>query len=491
MKVLFVTSEISPWVKTGGLGDVSAALPAALAAAGCEVRVLVPDYPALREAFPHRGPPVSLHAPGGLLPASVLTRARSAEGVELLLLDAHGLYDRPGNPYLAPAGHDWPDNVLRFGLLARVAALIAAGDALPGWVPDVVHCNDWQSALAPAFLRYRHGGRGAASVVSIHNLAFHGLFGHETLAMLGLPDRAFALDGVEFHGRVSFLKGGLQACDRIATVSPTYAREILQPEFGNGLDGLLRHRAGRLSGILNGIDTHLWDPATDPALAANYDAATLERKALARRDLQRRVGLAAQDDAPLIGVVSRLTEQKGLDLLLELADGLCGRGVQIALLGSGEPWLRDGWVALSRRHPGRCAAVIGFDEELAHRIEAGADLFAMPSRFEPCGLNQMYSLRYGTPPIVRRTGGLADTVVDAAQHGGAGTPNGFVFDAPTVDALGGAIERAIACWRDAAAFRRLQKAGMACDFGWAPAAQAYAQLYRSAISDRDARGGRA
>lgn len=486
MKVLFVSSEVAPWVKTGGLGDVSGALPAALAAEGCEVRVLVPDYPAFAAAFPRRSVPVALPAPGGELPSSVLSTVRLGDRLELMLLGAPGLYDRPGGPYVDAAGRDWPDNLLRFGLLARVASLLAAGGTAIGWQPDVLHCNDWQSAAAVAFLRYLHGNRGAATVVSIHNLAFHGLFGRDALARLGLPEEAFTLDGVEFHGHVSLLKAGLQGCDRIATVSPTYAREILEPEFGNGLDGLLRHRADRLCGILNGIDESVWNPATDPAIARNYDAQSLDAKALNRAALQRELGLEAQEAHPLIGIVGRLTEQKGLDLLLGVAEGLCARGVQFALLGSGEPWLQQGWQALAASRRGRCAVRIGFDEALAHRIEAGADLFAMPSRFEPCGLNQMYSLRYGTPPIVRRTGGLADTVVDVSALTGRGapSPNGFVFDAPTEPALAAAIDRAIACWRDRRAFRRVQRAGMSCDFGWAAAARAYVALYRRAIGDR-------
>jgi starch synthase len=325
-------------------------------------------------------------------------------------------------------------------------------------------------------------------VVSIHNLAFLGLFGREMLPRLGLPDHAFTFDGVEFHGHLCYLKAGLQTCDRIATVSPTYAREILDPAFGNGLDGLLRYRRDRIHGILNGIDTAIWNPATDTSIARTYAIDTLERKRENRRDLQARMGLAPQDTMPVIGVVSRLTEQKGLDLLLELADGLCERGLQFAVLGSGEPWLQAGWQALAARQPGRCAVTIGFDEALAHRIEAGADLFAMPSRFEPCGLNQMYSLRYGTPPIVRRTGGLADTVVDTVPGNPDG--NGFVFDAPTAAALSAAIERALMVWSDPAAWRRVQQAGMRRDFGWDSAAGAYLTLYRAALADRAAASGR-
>lgn len=492
MKLLFAASELAPWVKTGGLGDVAAGLPAALAQAGADVRLLVPAYPALREAFVANGravPLARLAPPGGALPGAQLWSAMLQPGLGLLLLDAPELYDRPGNPYLDATGQDHADNALRFGLLSHSAALLAAPGSPLGWQPDVLHCNDWQTALAPACLHYLHGGAGAATLLTVHNLAFHGLFGYEALAALGLPAHAFAFDGVEFHGRLSFLKAGLQFADRITTVSPGYAREILSPEFGCGLDGLLNHRADRLAGILNGIDTEAWNPAADPALEQRYDAATLERKAAGRRRLQSQLGLEARDDVPLIGVVGRLTGQKGLDLLLALADALCGQGVQIALLGSGEAALQAGWQAAAVRHPGRCAVVIGFDETLAHRIEAGADLFAMPSRFEPCGLNQMYSLRYGTPPVVRRTGGLADTVVDAdeaAREGRQG--NGFVFDAATPEALHGALQRAFAAWHDPPRWRALQRAGMAADFGWAPAARAYLEQYALAIAGRPAGG---
>ena len=483
MRVLFAASEIAPWVKTGGLGDVAAALPRALAAEDCDLKLLLPGYPALMQAFEGRLELAArLDPPGGALPGATLLRAQMEAGPELLLLDAPALYGRPGNPYLDASGRDHPDNLLRFGLLSRVAALLSAPGSPLAWQPHALHCNDWQTALAPAFLHYLHEGRGAASLVTIHNLAFHGVFGHEALAVLGLPEQAFRFDGVEFHGQVSFLKAGLQFAERIATVSPSYAREILTPEAGFGLDGLLRHRTDRVRGILNGIDTETWNPATDPAIASPYDAGSLERKAENRRDLRRRLHLAQDEAAPLLGVVSRLTGQKGLDLLLELADRLCGQGVQIALLGSGERWLEEGWQAVAARHPGRCAVQIGFDETLAHRIEAGADLFAMPSRFEPCGLNQMYSLRYGTPPVVRRTGGLADTVVDADEAATRGVQgNGFVFDAPQAGALAQALDRALEAFRDPVRWRAIQRAGMSADLGWTAPARAYRALLEEAV----------
>ena len=487
MRILFVASEIAPWVKTGGLGDVAGALPGALAAAGAEVRVLVPAYPAIAEAFPRRRLLARLDSPGGALGACALWLAQPSEGPAIVTIDAPAHFGRAGNPYLDARGRDWPDNALRFGLLSRVAALLAADPSILGWAPDVLHCNDWQTALAPAYLRYLHDGASVASVVTVHNLAFQGIFEATECGPLALPQAAFALDGVEFHGRLSFLKGGLQCCDLITTVSPTYAREILEPEFGCGLEGLLRHRRTRLVGILNGIDTAVWDPSRDGALASRYDSGTLQAKAQNKLALQEQVGLRRDAGAMLFGVVSRLTEQKGLDLLLEIGDALFEDDVQIALLGSGDREMERGWRELAARHPGRCAAVIGFDETLAHRIEAGADAFLMPSRFEPCGLNQMYSLRYGTLPVVRRTGGLADTVVDASPEALAdGSANGFVFDEPSLPALHGAIRRAIALFGDPTAWRALQRAGMASDFSWPRAAQRYLDAYRSAQRARGA-----
>lgn len=480
-RILFATSEITPWQKTGGLGDISSALPAALAEAGVDVRILMPAYPALRLAFPDARAIADIPAPGGKLPGSRLLQAATAEGVPLLLLDCPACFDRPGGPYQSPQGRDWPDNALRFGLLSRVAALLASSASPLGWRPDVLHCNDWQSALAPAYLHYLHGG-GAATVMTIHNLAFQGLFPASTLSDLGLPPEAFVFDGVEFYGHLSTLKAGLQFADRITTVSPTYAREIQQAELGFGLDGLLRHRSADLTGILNGVDAS-WNPAADPFLAKHYDAQHLAAKEANRRALRAELKLIEDSTAPLLAVVSRLTQQKGVDLLLAIADQLLDdpADAQLAVLGNGERAFEDGFRALQARHPGRVAAMIGFDERLAHRIEAGADIFLMPSRFEPCGLNQLYSLRYGTPPIVRATGGLADTVTDCTPETlRAGRATGFVFGPPDADALLAAVNRAIDAWRNRRLWRRLQRNGMAADFSWAKAAADYLVVYRAA-----------
>jgi starch synthase len=472
MKVLFVTSEIAPWVKTGGLGDVAAALPPALRQAGVDVRVLVPYYPALRRTFPDAAAPIvaSFGSFGAHFAGSVLREAVAPDGTPLLLLDSLAYFDRPGNPYLGPEGHDWLDNHLRFGLLARIAAWLGSEDNVLGWRPDVLHCNDWQSALAPAYLRLLPGSR-ARSVVTVHNLAFQGLFGQHALHEVGLPPSAWSMNGVEYYGYLSFLKAGLFFADAITTVSPSYAAEIQTDEEGMGLAGLLRDRAGQLTGILNGIDTTAWDPAHDPHLPVDYDAKRLPRKARNKAALQAEMGLTPGDDLPLLGVVSRLTHQKGLDLLPLLRQELADLPAQLVVLGSGERSLEALFQQMAARHAGNFAVKIGFDEGLAHRIEAGADIFLMPSRFEPCGLNQMYSLRYGTPPVVRATGGLADTVSDGID--------GFSFLEPTAENLLATIRRAVDRWRDKPAWRQLQAAGMARDVGWSGPARQYAALYDS------------
>jgi starch synthase len=474
VKILFATPELAPWVKTGGLGDVAGALPPALRALGHDVRVLVPAYPALTKSFPDAKELAQPRWLNGLLPTPVLKQASAPDGTPLLLVDYPHYFDRPGNPYVAPEGRDWLDNHLRFGLLSRVAAWLGSESSTLAWQPDIVHCNDWQTGLAAAYLHYLPGRR-AKCLFTLHNLAFQGLFDHASLFELGLPDAAWHIDGIEYYGYLSFLKAGLQFADAVNTVSPGYAREIQTEEEGMGMAGLLRVHAGKLSGILNGIDTQAWNPATDRHLAMNYGARRLELKAANKSALQAELGLEKRADLPLLAVVSRLTGQKGLDLLLDVAPQVFQLPAQLVVLGSGTPTLEHGWTALARKHHGQCAVTIGFDEALAHRIEAGADIFLMPSRFEPCGLNQMYSLRYGTPPVVRATGGLADTVIDAAdeKHG-----NGFVFGPATAEALLEALQRATTVWRDPARWRRLQTRGMARKSGWEHAARHYGELYR-------------
>ena len=474
MKILFATSELAPWVKTGGLADVSAALPPALRAAGADVRILVPYYPAFRAAFPDA--PIVFELPNsvGSFPGAALREAATPDGTPLYLLDCMACYARPGNPYLAADGRDWHDNAVRFGLLSFVAALLSSTSSPLAWRPDVLHGNDWQTALAPVYLHYMLSP-AAKSVLTIHNLAFQGLFGAHCLRELGLPPVAWTMDGVEYYGHLSFLKGGLQHADHITTVSPTYAREIQTDAEGMGMAGLLRYRSASLTGIVNGIDTAQWDTSRDPHLAARYTIETLGDKAKNKLALQQEMGLKQDAAVPLFGVVSRLSGQKGLDLVLSAAVGILDLPAQLVVLGNGETALETGFRHLAKRYPGQAAAFIGFDEGLAHRVEAGADMFLMPSRFEPCGLNQMYSLRYGTPPIVRATGGLADTVIDAEDKLNG---NGFVFRKASSVELLNTIKRAVDLWRRPRLWRALQKRAMEADNRWEKPAQAYMDLYR-------------
>jgi starch synthase len=486
LRVLLATPECAPWVKTGGLGDVSAGLPAGLAACGLDVRVLLPAYRAVLAATAAHARALVSFAASGRFPAARLLEAPLPSGVPAWLVDCPALYDRDGGPYQDPAtGHDWPDNALRFAALARVAALLA-GDASPlPWRPHALHCNDWQTALAPAYAHFAGGAR-AATVMCIHNLAFQGLFPPATAVEVDLPAAACSIDGAEFHGRLSFLKAGLVYADAITTVSPTYAQEIQREPLGFGLQGLLAARAGRLHGILNGIDEEAWNPATDALIARRYDAARLEAKRDNKLALQQRMGLLTDADLPLFGFVGRLTHQKGVDLIAEAAPRIAAAPAQLAVLGAGERELGTTLWALARGHPRAVAVEIGFDEPLAHLIEAGADALLMPSRFEPCGLNQMYSQRYGTPPVAHATGGLCDSIVDCTPATLAGgTATGFLFREPTPEALLAAVARAIAAYRDPAIWPALQRNGMARDFGWRASAKRYIALYRSlAASER-------
>ena len=483
LRILFATSECAPLVKTGGLGDVSAAFPVALKALGLDPRVLLPGYRlVLAQLSGCRE--VARFAATADFPAARLLQSQTRSGVPLFALECSELYDRAGGPYQDAAGSDWIDNAQRFGLLSRVAALLSSADSPLGWKPDVVHCNDWQTGLVPAYLHYFAGAR-AATLQTIHNLAYQGIFEPQFVAALGLPTACFTPDGVEFYGKLSFLKSGLQFADAITTVSPTYALEIQSEPLGFGLQGLLATRRDCLSGILNGIDTGLWNPAADPLIAGRYDADTLGAKAVNKSALQWRLGLAPSPSMPLFAVVSRLTQQKGLDWLLAIAPQLLALPAQLAILGSGERQLEQGLHALAREHPRQASTTIGFDETLAHLVEAGADAFLMPSRFEPCGMNQMYSQRYGTPPIVRATGGLADTVVDCTPATLAdGSASGFVFHDASAEALLAAVERAASAWRDSTTWRALQRNGMARDFGWEASARRYAAIYARLATNR-------
>jgi starch synthase len=482
-KILFVASEAHPLIKTGGLADVIGSLPPALAARGADVRLLLPAY---RDAVERAGrleSAAQIFLPG--LPHGVTLLAGELPGtrIKTWLADFPPAYDRPGNPYLNAYGHPWHDNAARFALLARVAVRLALGTAGLKWRPQVVHCHDWQTGLVPALLAQE--AKRPATVFTIHNLAYQGLFPQETFAALGLPAPLWSHEALEFHGQLSFIKGGLVFADRLTTVSPTYAREIQTPEFGDGLDGLLRHRADRLTGILNGIDGAIWNPARDPLIVKRYSARRLRDKLPNKLALQRTFGLPADPATPLIGMVGRLVEQKGIDQVLAALPSLMQRPVQLAVLGSGDAGYENALRAAARRYSGRLALHIGYDEALAHNIEAGADMFLMPSRFEPCGLNQLYSLRYGTIPIVRRVGGLADTVIDATEKNlKTARATGIMLAGAAAEDLIAAVDRALVLFRDARRWKRLMLAGMRQDFTWRHSAAEYLRLYRAALRDR-------
>lgn len=480
-RVLFVVSEAHPLIKTGGLADVAGSLPPALKAQDCDVRVLLPGYPDAIKRAGMLKTIARLTLPGADAPVQLLEGLLPGTRVKVWLLDHPPAYGRPGNPYLNPAGHDWHDNAQRFALLAHAATRLALGDAGLAWQADVVHCHDWQTGLVPVLLSL--APRRPATVFTIHNLAYRGLFPHSTLAELDLPSTLWSHEALEFHGQLAFIKGGLVFADRINTVSPTYAIEIQTPEHGCGLEGLLSHRSDRLSGILNGIDEKVWNPTRDENLAAHYDARRLANKRLNKEALQREFSLPVAPERPLFASIGRLVPQKGVDLILDALPHLLARSAQVVILGSGDAHYEHALLKQAHNYREHISVRIGFDEGAAHRIEAGADIFLMPSRFEPCGLNQMYSQRYGTVPIVRRVGGLADTVVDATPAMlAAGTATGFAFDG---DALIDATDRALALYRDPRTWTKIMRIGMRRDFGWRHSAKQYVALYETAIADAE------
>ena len=477
MRILFAASEAYPLVKTGGLADVASGLPAALAALDADVRIILPAYPEALDKAADKGRAIPLGDPLGCGETSLLPARMPDSGVPVLLVDCPSLFTRTGGPYVDNKGRLWPDNHLRFALLSKVAALVCSGGIVGGWRPDILHANDWHTGLAPAYLKRWDGAR-TPSVFTIHNIHYQGLFEHRVLKKIGIDEEDFSIDGVEYYGKVSFMKAGLQFCDRITTVSPTYAREIQEPEMGEGLHGLLSARAGDLTGILNGVDYGLWNPAMDETLAATYSPGRLKGKAQCKRALQRRMGLEENDEAPLLGIVSRFTHQKGIDLVVKALDGIFGLGAQVAVLGSGETKFERALKKAVDSSSMRMAVRIGYDEELAHGIQAGADMLLLPSRFEPCGLTQLYALKYGTLPVVRRTGGLADSVTDVSE-GKTGT--GFVFDEATAPELLGAIERGVELYRRPKDWRRVQRNAMKQDFSWEKSAGEHMSLYNELL----------
>ncbi len=480
LRVLAVASEMSPLVKTGGLADVVGALPAALAAQDVETRTLIPGYPEVLAALRIGQTALSYD---DLFGGPAWVHAGRLGEIDVHALVAPHLYAREGGPYADGSGVDYPDNPLRFAALAWVGAQIAQG-AIDGFAPDVLHAHDWQAALAPVYLHYSDNPR-PATVLTLHNIAFQGQYPKDLLEPLLLPPEAFAMEGVEYYGAIGFLKGGLQLCDRITTVSPSYAQEIETSDFGMGLDGLLRARAEVVTGILNGVDESVWNPAKDPRIEARYDHFSLATRAKNKTALQKRMRLRVDPDTFLLGVVSRLSWQKGHDMLLADLPALMARHTQLVLIGTGEKHLEEGFLAAQEAYPGRVSATIGYSEDMAHLIQAGADAFLAPSRFEPCGLTQLYALRYGAVPIVSRVGGLKDTIIDANEMAlQAGVATGLQFSPPTPEALAIAIHQAEHIFRDRETWRKLQINGMKTDVSWRHPARRYAELYREAVAAR-------
>jgi starch synthase len=474
MQVLHVCSEIFPLLKTGGLADVVGALPAAQIAEGIDTRVLLPGFPDLKKGIPDTEVVARLQTFAGY----VELLYGQFDGVGIYLIDAPGLYDRPGSPYHDESQFAYTDNYLRFALLGWIGCELACG-LDPYWRPQVVHAHDWHAGLTCAYLAAR--GRPAKSVFTVHNLAYQGLFAAKHMDDIQLPWSFFNMFGLEFFGQISYLKAGLFYADHITAVSPTYAREITLPEYGYGMEDLLKQRQleGRLTGILNGVDPAVWDPAQDLLLNARYNRDVLDAKVENKRQLQITMGLKIDDKVPVFAVVSRLTKQKGLDLVLEALPGLLEQGGQLVLLGAGDAVLQQGFLAAAAEYPGQVGVQIGYHEAFSHRIMGGADVIMVPSRFEPCGLTQLYGLKYGTLPLVRRTGGLADTVNDSSLENLAdGMASGFVFEDSNAWSLLRAIRRAFVLWSRPSLWRYVQRQAMGMDFSWQVAAVAYRDLYQ-------------
>jgi len=479
-KILFVTSEAFPLIKTGGLADVSGSLPIALNSLGQDARILMPAY---ADVLAQLGelPSKRINQIGGVI--EIFETTLPGSSVPVWLVAHEGSFDRAGNPYLAENGKSWPDNAERFALLCRVAVEIAMNRVGFAWKPQIIHCNDWQTGLIPALLEDEPDR--PSTLFTIHNLAYQGVFPRESFQKLGLPHRFWSPAALEFYGQLCFIKGGLVYADRINTVSPNYAVEIQTKEFGCGLDGLLEERNDRLSGIINGIDEQAWNPATDPHLPAHFDRDEMKGKAINKAKLQQRFDLEQDPNMAIIAMVGRTVQQKGIDLVIEALPELMKLPLQLVILGSGEKKYEQTLMQWNKLYPDRIALSLGYDEPLAHLIEAGSDIFLMPSRFEPCGLNQMYSQRYGTVPIVRRVGGLADTVEDATLDNLIeAKASGIIFDEADADELLQAVQRALKLFSNKTLWEQIRKAGMGKDFSWQQSALKYLELYDHIQQDR-------
>ena len=488
MKVLHVAAEVFPLIKTGGLADVVGALPQALIEQGADARLLLPGLPAIVDAVLHQRKVCDLGALFGAAHVSVWLGQMPQSKVKVYVIRAPYLYTRDGGPYQAADGSEWSDNLQRFGLLGWVAAHLGAGDLDPEWTPQVLHAHDWHAAMACAYVA-AHPARRVSTVYTVHNLAYQGLFAMADFHILGLPARLLASSGLEFHNQLCLMKAGLKFADRITTVSPSYAAEIATPEFGCGLDGVIRGRGSDVSGILNGVDGAIWNPRTDTALAHRYAATDLGGKEVCKRQLQKELGLTLDSAAPVCAVVSRLSSQKGLDLILAVLPELLKSGAQLVVQGSGDALLEAAFLEAAQRNPNQVAVRTGYDESRAHRIIAGADIMLVPSRFEPCGLTQLYALRYGTLPLVRKVGGLADTVVNATASTATGlqeqSATGFAFAEATASALQAELQRAMSYFKQPQLWATLMQHAMAQDFSWRQPARDYMALYRNLVQAAD------
>lgn len=475
MRVLFVSAEIFPLAKTGGLADVSGALPQALAKLGVDVELMMPGYPQALHAAKNKIVAREILGPFG---KSRLTRARMPDsGLAVWLLDCPMLFDRAGSLYQDQDGNDWTDNAERFAHFCDIATRLALGELVADYRADIVHANDWHTGLVPLYLQ--RASDPPRTLFTIHNLAYQGIYPASTLPSLSIPLDAFSPDGIEFYGKISYLKSGIRYSDRVTTVSPTYAREIMTEEYGCRLDGLLRHRMNRTTGILNGVNYDVWDPSDDPHLPANFGRGDCTGKSTCKAALQHELGLKVDSEIPLVVWLSRITDQKMADIVCNALAAVLERDIQLAMLGQGDRTLEMQFEDAAEQYQGRLAVRIGYEEALAHRFHAGADLLLHPCRFEPCGLTPLYAMRYGTLPIVRHVGGLSDTIVDATQWTiQTGSATGFAFREPTASAMLDCLDRALAFYAQPVIWRTMQERAMSREFGWRASARRYVALYR-------------
>jgi starch synthase len=483
MDILFASSEAHPLVKTGGLADVAGSLPRAIRNLRHDIRVIIPAYQQILRQADNLTLVAHLQLEGVDNPVRLLAGRLPGSTVKIYLVDSPVHFDRPGNPYSTSSGNPWPDNAARFTTFCRTIQAVAEDSAGLDWQPQVIHCNDWQTGLVPPLLAMR--AHRPATVFTIHNLAYQGLFDWDTFEALKLPTEFWRTEAMEFHDHFSFIKGGLVFADWLTTVSPTYASEIQSAEFGYGLEGLISHRKHNLTGIVNGVDYSVWNPGRDTQIPVQYNARCLFHKMENKRALQDHFGLPVDSSRPLFAVISRLVEQKGIDLILDILPELVAQDAQLVILGSGDPLIESAINKACGEWPQHIAAFLGYNEALAHHIEAGADIFLMPSRFEPCGLNQIYSQRYGTVPVVRHTGGLADTVMDTTPETFENkTATGFSFTDSTSAALAAAVTRALQYYRDPVSWQQIITNGMKQDFSWKRSAEQYLELFEKVLASR-------